>query len=191
MGSADAPFEPQVWENEPNGAGDEPRYRPYLLIRGDKTLEEIPTALKESGREVVELVVYSTTARPDIQENIASVLSAIKSTASQTRSDGIDVQNGLYDHTAEGPDTSTPDNRPASTPVWLAFFSPSSAAFVLPYLPPHGRIFVIGETTRNWVEAQGLQADAVGAEPTALGMLAAMSKADAALGGRGSSARSP
>lgn len=136
-------------------------YRPYLLIKGDKSLEEIPTALRQAGRTVVELTIYSTTSQPHLSSDIASVLAHIPENDSQH---------------------SDPGHK-----VWLAFFSPSSAAFVLPHLPldflnNRTTICVIGETTRAWVEARGIKVDAVAEEPTATGVFHTVSRVDAEVG---------
>lgn len=124
--------------------------RPYLLIRGDKSLEEIPQALHKTGRNVKAVVVYSTSARPTLADDIARECTGL------------------------GPDSRT----------WLAFFSPSSAGYVIPLLSPDivrssgTRIAAIGETTRAYLEGRGVEVHAVAEEPSAKGLLAAIIKAD-------------
>lgn len=125
--------------------------RPYLIIRGDKSLEEIPTALRQVGREVVELTVYSTTPRLDIAQSIEDAL--LKSSGRQASE---------------------------TTPQWLAFFSPSSASYALPLIPPdllasdHIRFAAIGDTTRAFLIERGLTVHAVAKEPNAKALLTAI-----------------
>ena len=139
----------QYAENSNGPTGSSP-YRPYLIIRGDKSLEEIPAALKQAGRDVVELTVYSTSPRSDIAQSLAVALQTV-------------CQN-------EAP----------TTPIWLAFFSPSSASYVLPHIPTglldQKRLcyFAIGETTRSYLEEQGVTVHAVAGEPNARGLSTAI-----------------
>jgi len=131
--------------------GGSQRDRRYLVIRGDKSLEEIPTALKQAGRDVVELTVYSTTPRTDIAQSHNAVLRSIDGTGA-----------------------------PSTTPIWLAFFSPSSASYALPHIPSalldsgRMRVFAIGETTRAYLKERGFTVHAVAGEPNATGLLSAI-----------------
>ena len=79
---------------------------------------------------------------------------------------------------------------------WIVFFAPSSAEIVLSYLVKghdgHSgtgytikqrrmedyRIAAIGQTTRRFLEDQGLEVDATAESPDALGLLLAMQQAD-------------
>lgn len=140
----------EQYAEKSNGPTGSSPYRPYLIIRGDKSLEEIPAALKQAGRDVVELTVYSTSPRSDIAQSLAVALRTV-------------CQN-------EAP----------PTPIWLAFFSPSSASYVLPHIPTglleqsRLRYFVIGETTRSYLEEQGMTVHAVAGEPNARGLSTAI-----------------
>ena len=150
---ADGAITAETADTAEKGQSGNAEYRPYLLIRGDKSLEEIPTALQAAGRTGVETIVYSTTPRPSLPDDIASTLSDLRPQPFWTST---------------------------SNPTWLAFFSPSSASFVFPHLPSNllslgMKIFAIGETTRAWIEGHGWKVDAVGEEPTAKGLLEAIS----------------
>lgn len=70
-------------------------------------------------------------------------------------------------------------------PLWLAFFSPSTAGFALPQLEglvePKGgarggqvKIAAIGEKTRAFLEESGIQVDAMAIEPNAEGLVQAL-----------------
>ena len=69
--------------------------------------------------------------------------------------------------------------------AWMAFFSPSSAGMVLPYLRRLGvfsrskeavgpKVAAIGGTTRKYLEGEGVKVDAVADEPKAEGLVAAI-----------------
>ncbi|WVQ80414.1 hypothetical protein IAT38_002519 [Cryptococcus sp. DSM 104549] len=126
-------------------------WRPYLFLCGNKSLEEMPATLRGAGRVVEDLMVYATSARED-------VLNALESL-----------------------DTT------ASTVGWLSFFSPSSAAIVLPLMRDGEgqtrekwvgwKVFAIGETTRRYLEEQGVKVNAVADQPSAEGTVDAITKA--------------
>lgn len=42
--------------------------RPYLLIRGDKTTNELQDGLSTAGRRYREIVAYTTSARPELRD---------------------------------------------------------------------------------------------------------------------------
>lgn len=121
---------------------------PYLFLCGDKSLDEMPTALRSEGRTVKEVVVYTTSARHDFQQGL----------------------------------------RRLETPVrhkgWLAFFSPSSAAIVMPQIKQDNgrwdgwRVFAIGETTKKYLEEEAkMEVHAVADRPDAIGTFEAIMKA--------------
>nr|ODO04379.1 hypothetical protein L204_00738 [Cryptococcus depauperatus CBS 7855] len=120
----------------------------YLFLCGDKALDEMPTTLKGRGRHVKEVVVYKTSARKDVRQQLESIEKQI----------------------SKG---------------WLAFFSPSSAAVVLPFIREYRhlwegwKIFAIGETTKRYLEDEaGLRVHAVADKPNPEGMLAAVKIVD-------------
>lgn len=140
------------------GGADAAAYRPYLLIRGDKSMDEIPRALRGAKRAYRSITVYSTRSRTDIPQSTRTVL-------------GLSTSIADY----------SPD-RPAS--LWLAFFSPSSAAFALEHLhpkvvsSPSTRVFAIGETTAAWLTSKGITVHAMADQPTPDGMVRALREAE-------------
>lgn len=137
----------------------------YLVIRGDKSTEEVQTALRAAGREVVEVVVYQTSQRDDLGTTLRTALPEI-------------YPRSLNRALRSGSDLESSTTPPAP---WLAFFSPSSAGMVLDLLAlGHAgvRVFAIGETTRKYLLSRGVRVDAVANEPTALGMLEALRRAE-------------
>jgi uroporphyrinogen-III synthase len=131
------------------------------VIRGDKSTEEVQSALRAAGREVVEVVVYQTSQRPELETALRTALPEIYPAQ----------PNGLSSQL-----------KPSTTPPapWLAFFSPSSAGMVLDLLVGSAgiRVFAIGETTRKYLLSREVKVDAVANEPTAQGMLEALRRAE-------------
>ncbi|WVQ64561.1 uncharacterized protein L199_002728 [Kwoniella botswanensis] len=149
----------------------EERHRKYLFVRGDKSTEVLQDELRSNGRIVEEVMVYSTTPRLDILENINTFRES-QQPQSQPKSDGDGDGKG---NGQEGKG-------------WLCFFSPSGAEVVLPHLKDpkddeHGfedgywkgwEIFVIGETTKKYFEERGINVDAVAERPNPQGLLDAI-----------------
>ncbi|OXC71287.1 hypothetical protein AYX13_00154 [Cryptococcus neoformans] len=126
----------------------EARHGPYLFLCGDKSLDEMPTALRSEGRTVNEVVVYATSARHDFQQGLRRLETTIRHKG------------------------------------WLAFFSPSSAAIVMPQIKQdHGRwvgwrVFAIGETTKKYLEEEAkMEVHAVADRPDADGTFEAIVQA--------------
>jgi uroporphyrinogen-III synthase len=131
-----------------------PRYgtcqKSSLIIRGDKSLDEIPQGLASAGREFREVVVYRTTEDPELASRMRGIM-------------------GDFNEDQD---------------VFLVFFSPSSAGYVLRYLsdielPPFDkrtsvRVVAIGETTKRYLETQGLKVDATAEQPTPAGVADAL-----------------
>jgi hypothetical protein len=171
------------------------RYGRYLVIRGDKSLDEIPRRLKDAGREVVEVIVYETTERAGLEDDLRSVMAQL-------------LRSGTRGEETRGEE----DGRES---IWLGFFSPSSAGMVLSHLhalldsptrehcailPRKGtwrghvdgdhetessaeagsgdgamlRLAAIGETTRAYLESVGMEVSAVAEQPTAEGLVEAI-----------------
>lgn len=170
------------------------RSKRYLFVRGDKSLNTLQPALLASGHSLVEIPVYFTAPRASLGLDI-SELSRLFA--------GPDPDIGTNTPTeldaAKDPEVRT---NKRGTIAWLAFFSPSSAGYVLPLLQPSVReamtiqpvsgmqvevdgeeegggkvivkVFAIGETTRKWLESQGVRVDRVAEAPDAGGLLNAI-----------------
>ncbi|WWD06084.1 hypothetical protein V865_004169 [Kwoniella europaea PYCC6329] len=163
---------PHITDQIPRLAG---MYKKYLLVRGDKSTEVLQDELRSNGRIVEEVMVYSTTPRLDIAENINKFRESQQS-RSQPKSDGD--RDGKEDGQAEK--------------GWLCFFSPSGAEVVLPHLKTWKdsgsesqkgdvdeywkawKIFVIGETTKKYFEEKGIKVDAVAERPNLQGLVDAI-----------------
>jgi uroporphyrinogen-III synthase len=149
-----------------------------LVIRGDKSTEELQRGLMAGSREFTELTVYTTSSRPTLDEDVEMLRSSLQ----------------------EG------------DPIWLVFFSPSSAEMVLRSMDSaarakegdgrskgsHGdggifegveresrkdcghnfwssiRVAAIGETTAKYLAGRNINVDAVAKEPTAQGLAEAI-----------------
>ncbi len=131
--------------------------RSFLIIRGDRSLDEIPAALVSAGRKVRETTLYETIEHPELGRRVSAITEGLP--------------NGA---------------------IWMTFFSPSSAGMALSYLRRLGmlsstdgsgglrervRIAAIGETTRRFLEDQGVEVDAVAEEPNAEGLVEAIRRA--------------
>ncbi|OCF36063.1 hypothetical protein I316_01935 [Kwoniella heveanensis BCC8398] len=166
-------------------------YKPFLLIRGDKSLEYIPDQLHVHGREFKEVVVYSTSPKGDVRQKLEEIQDR-KLNGEGVNFDGSGGEGG----TRKG---------------WLAFFSPSGVDVALSAMnEPIGaqeslqqeghkgstdgpardskelkglggtwsgwKIFAIGETTRRYLEEEkGLKVDAMADRPNAEGLVQAIS----------------
>jgi uroporphyrinogen-III synthase len=129
----------------------EPRnFAPYLLIRGDKSLEEIPAALKANGREVEEVTVYSTSPRPDLAKCITSTFEQMPHAER--------IWLCFFS--------------PSSASFALSHIPADRLA------RQGTRIFAIGETTRHHLEGRGIRVDAVADRPNPDGLLEALRAAD-------------
>jgi uroporphyrinogen-III synthase len=145
---------PLIVENTGTSTG------PLLLIRGDKSTNELQNGLRQAKREYIETIVYATTCRHSLEDDIKTLLDTV-------RGEGQDGDD-----------------------IWLAFFSPSSAEMVLEYMRSHTenggtggtkegiwskvKIGAIGETTAQFLQDRNLEVEAVAKEPTADGMASAV-----------------
>lgn len=160
---------------------------PLLVLTGDKNSPELTDILRRDGIAYGELEVYRTCPRPDIRQRLSALLGEILVDADQT-------------------------SRPVT--VWLAFFSPSSAAAVLSASPPmsssdarpspwyehlaqalpdHGkridfRIAAIGKTTRLYLEQQGFERVVQAERPNAESLARAIADGDEDAGVAGAGA---
>lgn len=139
-------------------------YRPYLVLTGDKTLPLLTDSLRSAGRDVRRVRVYETSEDPGLGDTVRSLASGLGD-AGERLGEGTDMMK------------------------WIALFSPSSAAFVLPHLEAAGydlrqedgvRVAAIGETTAGALRAAGVRVDAVAGTPDAEGLVEAIAAADAA-----------
>jgi uroporphyrinogen-III synthase len=150
---------------DPTISAPEPAVSPkrYLFVRGDKSLETIQPALRDGGHTVHEVEVYRTGPSASLQRDVDNTL-------------GYFISN-------------ITDAQPT---VWLAFFSPSSAQYVLDCLPSEvvsaisstasgdatavrlTRVVAIGQTTRAFLQQRGIRTDAVARTPDAAGLAQAI-----------------
>ncbi|KAL7423324.1 uroporphyrinogen-III synthase [Cryptotrichosporon argae] len=178
--------------------GEREAYRPYLFLTGDKTLRDLPDALRAARRSVVEVQVYATAVRADMGGALARVRGDVYGERATGLSVGASVGVGTDAGTGEGEGwdgdgRAARSGAPDAQPVWAAFFSPSSAAGVVPHLTnwPALRIAAVGETTAAYLRSAlgghaGLpgNVDAVADTPGAEGLLDAILAADGRAGER-------
>lgn len=167
-------------------AGDGARagtHRPYLMLVGDKTLPTLPARLGAAGRAVTRVPVYATAEAPTLGADLEAFFAALSPPLSVSP--------------PPAPPASVPAPTPAPPPppLWVAFFSPSSAAYVLPHLEKRARLpraaaplpsaadgahlspvrFVaIGGTTEKALTDAGYVVAAVAQTPDADGIVEAM-----------------
>lgn len=145
--------------------------RPYLLIRGDKSLHEIPDGLRAAGRSAAEVVVYETTENPELPARVAEVSRQL-----------ADQSTGAW----------LAFFSPSSAKMALAHVRQQPTCqhvgHTLEWAGQKAMIFAIGETTRKYLEEEeGLAVDATAIEPTPAGLVHALQDADE----RGMSGESP
>lgn len=119
----------------------------YLLIRGDKSTGEIADTIRQLGGDLEEVVVYQTSARASLGADIDCLVRDVLGT------DGVDERKEgdlTIWHATDGDSVAYPHTslseflphhqHPAQhrETLWLAFFSPSSAGWVLPHLQLDG-----------------------------------------------------
>jgi uroporphyrinogen-III synthase len=133
--------------------------RSYLFIRGDKSANNLQPILRDAGHTVYETQVYSTSLNPEFAGLVKSEIASLAAS---------DAPGGV---------------------IWLAFFSPSSAGYALPYLTPlldsaavgetgpRVRVAAIGETSRAFLAESGITVHAVADEPNARGLVGAITSA--------------
>jgi uroporphyrinogen-III synthase len=126
--------------------------RPLLLIRGDKSTNELQHGLKKAHRTYVETTVYSTSCRPSLQSDVRSLLDDIGKKEEETwlaffsPSSAEMVLNHLP----------SPKESPTSG-SWASI-----------------RTAAIGETTAQFLVENMGEVHAVAKEPTAGGLLSAI-----------------
>ncbi|ORX33594.1 tetrapyrrole biosynthesis, uroporphyrinogen III synthase [Kockovaella imperatae] len=115
----------------------------WLIVRGDKSNEEVANGLRGMGKRVTEVIVYRTLEDPDLRSSLHA------------------LHSGWLVFFA-----------PSSAEMVLAHLSqrqelsPRAGAASSRY-----RIAAIGQTTRKFLEDRGYRVDAVADEPTAYGLL--------------------
>lgn len=146
-------------------------------MRGDKSLYTLQSALRGAGHTVDEVQVYHTTPAPGLAAAIRNI-STLFTPAPRV---------------PQGTQLCPESTMATRADVWLAFFSPSSAGYVVQHLDPDFRAALtdlpdesgegretrlrtvaIGETTSGWMRAQGFRVDAVAKTPDAVGLVGAI-----------------
>ncbi|GAA6036177.1 hypothetical protein JCM8097_006817 [Rhodosporidiobolus ruineniae] len=152
------------------------RARRLLYLTGDKNRDTLPSILSSSPSPSISLdplQAYATSTIPSFHASLASHLSALSSPSPTV--------------------SSTPPPPSPAQEVWLALFSPSSAAPLfaslraLSLLPPSSiaaisglrlRFVAIGPTTRDYVEQkEGVTVDATAERPEAVSLVKAVVRA--------------
>ncbi|WVR03342.1 hypothetical protein IAU60_000333 [Kwoniella sp. DSM 27419] len=153
-------------------------YGTYLVVRGDKSMDYLPDQLNSNGRRVKEVVVYSTTPAPGVSDRLASVDREGKGWLAFFSPSGAKVVLPLLDPTGTKAQPAAP--RAGSVPGQEE--AQSSRLRRLEGDWTGWRVFVIGETTRRYLEdEQGIRVDAVGDSPNPGGLLAAIQELDGVL----------
>ena len=138
----------------------------YLIIRGDKTTNELQAGLSGVGISYEEVGVYTTSPRVDLSANLEKAIGRSSSSSSSSPSSTSTSSSPL-----------TCNERKQNAETWMAFFSPSSAELVLPILDDrlaqYG-VAAIGGTTEKYLKEHGVDVKAVADQPTAEGLLAAI-----------------
>lgn len=161
-------------------------HRPYLMLVGDKTLPTLPDRLGAAGRVVTRVAVYATAEAPALAADLGTLFAALPPLPPPSPS------------APEAPAAPAPPLPPQPRP-WVAFFSPSSAAYVLPHLakcarlpcvspPPSAtnahlppvRLVAIGGTTEKALADAGYIVAAVARTPDADGIVDAILARDEA-----------
>ncbi|WWC67098.1 uncharacterized protein I206_101005 [Kwoniella pini CBS 10737] len=155
-------------------------YKPYLIIRGNKSIEILQNELKLNKRIIKEIIIYKINSRLDINEN----LNLFKKNNNNN--------NNYYEN-----------KNKKFKKGWLCFFSPSGVEIVLSLIKLNHKIdiqneiekeeetnndnefwnewkiFVIGETTKKYLEEEkGIKVNAIADQPTPEGLLKAIREFD-------------
>lgn len=123
------------------------------MVRGDKSLEEVPSALKEAGREVREVTVYETAEEPKLSQRVSEISKEIHGETT--------VWLAFFS--------------PSSAKMVLPHIR---SAGLLDRTGREVRVAAIGETTRRFLEGGGWLVDAIAAEPNAEGLFEAIRAAE-------------
>lgn len=134
---------------------DKSKRQKYLFIRGDKSLEELPKALRQAGREIHEVIVYETREDPDFTTNLHTVLNDYPITPESK------IWMAFFS--------------PSSASIVLEHLRRMPGGQQILEI---GKVFAIGPTTARFLEEAGMRVDAIAREPNAEGMMEALSKAD-------------
>ncbi len=137
-------------------------YKPYLVIRGDKSLDEIPSALVRAGRVVREVTVYETVEDPELGQRIDGSFESLP--------DKGTVWLAFFS--------------PSSARMILPhlrrlgdMFRMNDIATAAGQPSLQVRVAAIGETTRTFLKGEGMGVDAIAEEPSAEGLVKAMNQA--------------
>lgn len=129
------------------------------MVRGDKSTNELQDGLKSAGRAYKEISIYTTSSRSDLESNIERAIAVRRPPNEETEGNGLLGENK------------------GDAEMWIAFFSPSSAEYVLPILGSRlggCKIAAIGGTTERYLLDRGLEVQATAEQPTAEGLVRAI-----------------
>ncbi|WWD22338.1 hypothetical protein CI109_106829 [Kwoniella shandongensis] len=158
-------------------------YRPYLFLCGDKTLEDLPKILSEGGREVREVRVYRTEGREDVSSNLEKVRQELEGGVVgwlgfwSPSSAGL-VLPLLRQRDASLTETTNGGAEVESEQVDGKTEVVAKAAGALTGQWEGWKVFAIGETTRKFLEDEGVKVDAVADRPNPEGMVKALKTVD-------------
>ena len=131
-------------------------YRRYLVLRGDKSTEELQTGLRVAGNGVEEVEVYSTHERPGVTHDLNEAAKEIGESRTWF---------AFF----------SPSGVKIVSPLLKAMKAGAAGKTKLEW-----KFVAIGETTKRALETSGIQVDAVAVEPSARGVTEAIMAVDAA-----------
>jgi len=126
--------------------------RPLLLIRGDKSTNELQHGLNEGSRSYLETIVYITTRRPSLQDDIKALVKQIAEGESEFWLAFFSPSSAQMVLDAFPPVQERHDNGFWSKTKWAA----------------------IGETTAHFLVEYGVEVHAAAKEPTPKGIVDAI-----------------
>jgi uroporphyrinogen-III synthase len=131
-----------------------------LIIRGDKSTNELQDGLKKAKRTFVETTVYSTSCRQSLKSDVRSLVEDIRDKTGKPWLAFFSPSSAemVLDH--------FPSSRNSSSNEYLA----------------KCKIATIGETTTQFLVQYGMDVHAVAKEPTAEGLVSAIRAYEEGLG---------
>lgn len=131
--------------------------RPLLLVRGDKSTNELQTGLQEGERAFLETIVYSTTCRQSLEADLQTLLETVR-----------DIEEDVW----------LAFFSPSSAEMVLDWIRSLAGDGGIDERNEHiwsrVKIGAIGETTAQFLRDQGLEVKAVAKDPTAEGLASAI-----------------
>ncbi|WWC57829.1 uncharacterized protein I303_100364 [Kwoniella dejecticola CBS 10117] len=163
---------PLILQTSPRSSSKD-GYKPYLFVRGDKSTDNLQDGLREHGRIVEEVMVYRTTPRGDILENLELFK---RSRREEKRKgwlaffspSGAEVVWPLLDrrllhHSSQSNEANS------ATEIDDDVGKAGPDAFWGGW-----KVCAIGETTKRYLEEKGIKVDAVAEQPNPQGLLEAI-----------------